>query len=237
MTTISISNWTVILVMNRNTTYALFGVTFALVASGMVGSNLLSAQPSGLVAQDTPIANDGMKISGHVTTIATDESGHIKAYRQTDNVVVNTGKDCVTRLLFGGTTGTGRGLNSGTTTCIGGLNAPWDSIAVGNRTTAITVGTTNSSLTHEAASGNGLSRQLGTVTYTNATGSSSSITVIQTTFGPLTGLGAGGTQVTESGLFNSTTVNAGGMFAHQAISSIALNTGDSLTIKWTINVG
>ncbi len=223
--------------MNRNTTYALFGVTFALVASGLVGSNLLSAQPSGLVAQDTTPSSDGMKISGHVTTIATGPDGSIKAYRQTDNVVVNTGKDCVTRLLFGGASGTGRGLGTGTTTCIGGLNAPWTSIAVGNRTTAVTVASTNSSLTSEAKAGNGLSRQVGTVTYTNATGTASSITVIQTTFGPLTGLSSGGTQVTESGLFNSTTVNAGGMFAHQAISSIALNTGDSLTIKWTINVG
>jgi hypothetical protein len=219
--------------MNRNTTYALFGVTFALVASGLVGSNLLSAQPSGLVAQDTTPSSDGMKISGHVTTIATDANGHIKAYRQTDNVVVNNGKDCVTKLLFGGSTTRGA---AGTGTCTGLLNAPFTAIAVGNRSGTTTVATTNSSLTHEA-NGNGLSRQVGTVTYTNATGTASSITVIQTTFGPLTGLSSGGTQVTESGLFNSTTVNAGGMFAHQAISSIALNTGDSLTIKWTINVG
>jgi hypothetical protein len=223
--------------MNRNTTYALFGVTFALVASGLVGSNLLSAQPSGLVAEDTTPSNDGMKITGHVTTIATDANGHIKAYRQTDNVVVNTGKDCVTRLLFGGASGTGRGLGTGTTTCVGGLNAPWTSIAVGNRSGTITVATTNSSLTNEAKSGNGLGRQVGTVTYTNATSTASSISVIQTTFGPLTGLGSGGTQVTESGLFNSTTYGVGGMFAHQAISSISLNNGDSLTIKWTINVG
>jgi len=219
--------------MNRNATYALFGVTFALVASGLVGSNLLSAQPSGLVAQDTTPSSDGMKISGHVTTIATDANGNIKAYRQTDNVVVNNGKDCVTKLLFGGSTTRGA---AGTGTCTGLLNAPFTAIAVGNRSGTTTVATTNSSLTHEA-NGNGLSRQVGTVTYTNATSTASSITVIQTTFGPLTGLSSGGTQVTESGLFNSTTVNAGGMFAHQAISSIALNTGDSLTIKWTINVG
>lgn len=222
--------------MNRNATYALFGVTFALVASGLVGSNLLSAQPSGLVSQDITPSSDGMKISGHVTTIATDANGHIKAYRQTDNFVVNNGKDCVTKLLFGGSTTRGAQAGGGTS-CFGLLNAPFTAIAVGNRTAAITAASTNSSLTNEAIAGNGLSRQVGTVGYTNATGSTGSITTIQTTFGPLTGLSSGGTHVTESGLFNSTAVNAGGMFAHQAISSIALNTGDSLTIKWTITVG
>ncbi len=227
--------------MNRNTTYALFGVTFALVASGLVGSNLLSAQPSGLVALDNTPTDDGMKITGHVTTVATDANGHIKAYRQTDNLVVNVGKDCVTRLLFGGASGTGRGLNTGTTTCVGGLNAPWTVIAVGNRSSVVVPAGTDHRLVSEPNGTNqGLNRQLATsITYTNSTGAggTSSISVIQTTFGPLSGLSATGTQVTESGLFNSTTIAASGMFAHQAISSIALNNGDSLTIKWTINVG
>ncbi len=225
--------------MNRNTTYALFGVTFALVASGLVGSNLLSAQPSGLVALDNTPTDDGMKITGHVTTVATDANGHIKAYRQTDNLVVNVGKDCVTKLLFGGSGS--RGGLTGTTTCVGSNTAPWTVIAVGNRSSAVTPAGTDHRLVSEPnGTNNGLNRQLATsLTFTNSTGAggTSSTTVIQTTFGPLTGLSAAGTQVTESGLFNSTTMSASGMFAHQAISSIALNTGDSLTIKWTINIG
>ena len=223
--------------MKQNTTYVLFGVTFALVASGLMGANILSTQPSGLVAQDTTPSSDGMGITGHVTTFATDTNGNIKAYRQTDNVVVNSGKDCVTKLLFGGSGS--RGALTGTNTCKCANTAPWTSIAIGNQSGTVTVATTDYALTAEPVSNsNGLNRQLGTVSFTNATGSASSSTVIQTTFGPLTGLGTGGTQVTESGLFNSTTVrSAGGMFAHQAISSIALNNGDSLTIKWTINVG
>ncbi len=227
--------------MNRNTTYALFGVTFALVASSMVGSNLLSTQSYGLVAQDTTPSSDGMKITGHVTTIATDADGHIKAYRQSDNLVVDVGKNCVTRLLFGGGIGTGRGLSVGTNDCVGGLNAPWTVIAVGNRTAAPTIAGTDHLLASEPnGTNNGLNRQLSTsLSWTNSTGAggTSSSTVIQTTFGPISGLRAAGTQVTESGLFNSTTIAASGMFAHQAITSLALNNGDSITIKWTINVG
>lgn len=224
--------------MDRNTTYALFGVTFAVVAAGMLGSNLLTAQPSGIVAQDTS-SSAGMNMIGHVTTIVTDANGNIKSYRQTDNTVVNNGKDCVTKLLFGGGSTGGRGV-AGLATCVGALTQPFNVIAVGNGTGAVTPATTDFRLAKEAGGGStGLARQTGTITYTNATGSASSTVLIQATFGPLSGQRSAGTQVTESGLFNSTTDNSttGGMFAHQGISSIALNNGDSLTIKWTINTG
>lgn len=222
--------------MNRNTTYALFGVTFALVAAGMLGSNLLTAQPSGIAAQDAS-SSAGMSLIGHVTTIVTDANGNIKAYRQTDNTVVNNGKDCVTKLLFGGSATRGA---AGTGTCVGAITQPFNVIAVGNGTGTVTPATTDIRLAKEAGGGTtGLARQTGTITYTNATGTASSTVLIQATFGPLSGQRASGTQITESGLFNSTSDNSttGGMFAHQGISSIALNNGDSLTIKWTINTG
>lgn len=218
--------------MNRNTTYALFGITFA-IAAGMIGNNLLVAQPSTLVAENTP-TNDGFQMTGHVTTTVSDASGNIKAYRQTDNTVVATGKNCVSKLLFGGSTSRGA---AGSTVCVGANTTPWNVIAVGNGSGAVTPATADYKLAAEPASNsNGLNRQTGTITYTNAT-SGSATALMQATFGPLSGLSSGGTQVTESGLFNSTTVAATGMFAHQGITSIALNNGDSLTIKWTITIG
>lgn len=225
--------------MNRNTTYSLFGVTLALVAAGVLGSNLLTAQTSGIVAQDVSSSNAGMNMIGHVTTIVTDANGNIKAYRQTDNAVVQDGKDCVTKLVFGGS-GT-RGA-AGTGDCTGAITQPFNVIAVGNGTAAVSPLATDYRLAKEAGGGTtGLQRQTGTITYTNSSANAggSSIALIQATFGPLSGQRAGGTQVTESGLFNSTTDNStsGGMFAHQGISSITLNNGDSLTIKWTINIG
>ncbi len=217
--------------MNRNTTYALFGVTFAIVA-GMIGNNLLVAQPSAAV-EKTP-TSDGFQMIGHVTTIVKDASGNIKAYRQTDNTVVATGKNCVSKLLFG--PGASRGA-AGAGVCTGANTTPWTAIAVGNGSGGVSPGVTDFKLVSEPISNsNGLNRQSGAVTWTNAT-SGSATALIQATFGPLSGLGSGGTQVTESGLFNSTTVGATGMFAHQGITSIALNNGDSLTIKWTITIG
>ena len=42
---------------------------------------------------------------GHVTLIATDQNGNIIGYRQTDNVVINHGDDCISDLIFAQSSG------------------------------------------------------------------------------------------------------------------------------------
>lgn len=215
--------------MKRIIPYALFGAIFAITV-GILGVSHMSATTFGLAGDVPTTDQDGMKITGHITLVATDPNGNIKAYRQTDNIVVSTGADCVTRLLFGGTTGTGRGLGSGTTTCIGGLNQPWTVIAIGTGTTAETV--SNTGLQTELTTG-GLNRQQGTVTYINATSNTpqgTSAAIITNQFSSTTTAA-----VSESGLFNSTTVSGSGMFARQAFTAINLVSGDKLTIAWTVN--
>jgi hypothetical protein len=225
--------------MNRNTTYAMFGVTFALVA-GLLGTNLLSAESSGLAAQDSK-SSDGMFLMGHVTTIVKDKDGNIKAYRQGDNAVSNNGKNCVAKYLFAA--GSTRGATASTSgvpgLCVGALTAPFTAIAIGNGSSAPTVANADIKLGKEMG-GNGMDRQLGTVTWTNATASASATVLIQGTFGPWTAGTASTTVIQEAGLFNSTTDNAttGGMFAHVLVPSPpTLNNGDSVTIKYTVNMG
>ena len=219
--------------MNRNTTYALFGVTFALVA-GLLGTNVLGTQSSGIVSEDTK-SSDGMYLLGHATVTVTDANGNIKAYRQSDNAVSNTGKDCVAKYLFAA--GSTRGAAGSASLCGGALTAPFTAIAIGNGSSAPTIAAADTRLGKEAG-GNGLDRIQGLVTFTNATASASAITLIQGTFGPWTG--GTTTVIQEAGLFNTTTDNSttGGMFAHILIPSPpTLNPGDSITIKYTVNVG
>ena len=237
--------------MNRNTTYALFGVTFAIVA-GMVGTNLPLTQSLGLAEKQATSDSAVIPMMGHVTYVLKDASGDIKSYRQTDNVVVNSGKNCVSKLIFGG--GTSTRSFTGTGVCIGANNAPWNVISIGNLTTNTqqTVNQIDYKLSQEnnatagfAIGNNFNARTVGTVSWTsgNQTGASgSSSPTISATFGPISGIRSGGLYVVSSGLFNSTTQtvasqNAGGMFAQQAITPIQVNNGDSLTIKWTVNVG
>ena len=211
--------------MKPVTTYALFGAIIAITV-GVLGVSHISATTFGL-AGDVPTTNqDGMKITGHITLVATDPNGNIKAYRQTDNIVVNRGADCVTRLLFGGAAGTGRGLGTGTGSCVGGLNAPWTIIGIGTGTT--TEAATDVGLQTELTSG-GLQRAGGAVSYVNATTGTSQATITNQFSSTTTAA------VTESGLFNSTTVSGSGMFAHKVFSAINLVSGDKLTVTWTVN--
>ena len=39
-------------------------------------------------------------VLGHVTLTAYDEDGNVIAYRQTDNIVINAGDDCISELIL-----------------------------------------------------------------------------------------------------------------------------------------
>lgn len=212
--------------MKRTTTYALFGAIFAITV-GTLGVSHISATTFGLAGSVPTTNEDGMKLTGHITLVATDPNGNIKAYRQTDNFIVDNGADCVVKLLFGGS-GT-RGTASGTgTTCIGNLTTPFNVIAIG---TGSSSAVTDRHLGTEILTGTdaGLARTAGAITYTNSS-AGTAVTTISNQFS------AGTTQtVAESGLFNSTTVSTGGMFAHKSFTGIALVNGDKLTVTWTVN--
>ena len=168
---------------------------------------------------------------GHAIIEAHDSEGNLIAYRETDNEVVNTGENCVLKMLFGGTSPT----QAGTTVCTGATNDPWTKIAIG--TTSTSAVDTDFQLLNETSTTDGLSRgQATTITWQNGTGV----------------VGAGATQITlsktftnggsshtiqESGLFNSTTVTGSGMLARQTFSGVTLANGDSITVTWTFTVG
>jgi len=198
------------------------GVSLAVVA-GLFGSSTFDITGMKSDAQTSAAANG--VITGHVTTTVTDSEGNIKAYRQSDNLIVNNGENCVSKMLFkgGGATGTG--------VCTGANTAGFNFVAIGNGTNA-------------AADANirlqtiqiepGLSTPLqGTTTLTNASGTTPASALISATF---TNNG-GPTTVRESGLFNGTNMGTSGMFARQVFTAINMNNGDSLTVQWTVNIG
>jgi hypothetical protein len=226
-----------------NLTKFVLGITIA-VFVGMIGvnSSLLQLQCS---AEKLSNSDSGIKILGHVTNVVTDSDGKIKAYRQTDNVVVNSGKNCVSKLLFGGPSSSRGAAGSGV--CIGANTAPWNVIGIGNDTAATVITPAQNDFTlqkESTTSGNSFNtRTVGSISWAsgNQTGGSGSSTVkISSTFGPVSGIRSAGLYVVSSGLFNNTnqaSPAAGGMFAEQAISPILINNGDSITVSWTINVG
>lgn len=218
--------------MKMNTTTLVLGVALAVVA-GLFSSTIFGFVGTKTDAQTNPVT--AALMTGHVETIVTDAMGNVKEYRQSDNLIVNNGENCVSKLLFtadaGGSTTTG--------VCTGALTQGFTVIAIGNNTSP--AGNTNSTLgaEHTTAAGapSGLLRKTATtITLTNstaATGISQATALLEATF---TNNG-GSNVVSESGLFNSTDLNTDGMFARQSFTGVSLNSGDSLTVRWTVNIG
>ena len=85
--------------MNRQKSIAVFAV-IAAVAMTSIGLSGVSATP--LMVSSVPQNQEGWGMLGHVEyTLMND--GKIKGYYQSDNVVVDNGKNCVADLVFGAT--------------------------------------------------------------------------------------------------------------------------------------
>lgn len=208
--------------MQRYTTIALFG---AIVLSvGILGVYGFTSVPSTLKVQSDTQNIGAVPLLGHVTLTVTDPQGNILTYHQGDNIVVNQAEDCLSKKIFG----------IASNICPTG-GAVYSVIGLGNQTSPPAVAKTDTALDHEITNQAGLTRlAASTLTETDATSGAPVSDVLQAQF---TDSSSSAATITEAGLFNSTAISAVGMFAHQTFSGVTLNSGDSLTVKWTVTMG
>ena len=238
--------------MNRLKTIVLF--------AGILGIGLGAASLSGISA--TPLmvsaapqaeqANFGML--GHVEYKVLDNDGIVKQYLQGDNVVVNTGMDCVARLVF---------ENSTSAVCPQGMNNEFNYIAIGNYTEVGVVNATMTELDTSVASSTGCAASgvsgemarkpitIATEDFTASSGATGAIVVLDTSDDPFDFDAGNATgNIFQSGIFDdgyapgsntcSGTIPTSSMFSVQDLNTdtgIAVSSGDSLSVKWTITVG
>jgi hypothetical protein len=211
--------------MKTSTTTLVFAIGLVAIG-GLFGSTIfgITGTKSNM---ETSTAATGL-ITGHVVTTLTDSDGNVVAYRQSDNIIVNNGENCVAKLLFQGSTGA-----AGTNVCTGSNTTGFRFIAIGTGTGAAAAD--NVGLGAARTDGT-LAPKAATVTWTNSTGSGTTqaTVALSTTF---TNDSGGTVAIAESGLFNSTSVNTGGMFARQQFSAVNMNNNDQLTVTWTVNIG
>ena len=211
--------------------------SIALVTALAVTAGGLGLSLTGVFDDDSVIAQSNTAtglMMGHLTVEAHDEGGDLIAYRQTDNEVVDDGEQCILKMLFATTDSTaGRGGYTSTSACTGALTGAWDVISIGTGTTA--AADTQVLLVNETSTSLGLERGTATTkTWTNGTGATTTKLVLSKTF---TSDSPRAHTIAESGLFNSTSVDANGMLARQVFTGVALSDGDSITITWTFTVG
>jgi hypothetical protein len=228
----------------KYSTTILFGVSLAVVA-GLFGSGIFGLTIT--KADQASLGTTGL-FTGHVITTLTDSDGNIKAYRQSDNLIVNQGENCALKLLFQAVPAS---VSAAGNVCTGANTIGFRYIEIGN-VSATQSGTPSSPVSTDfrlygshnntGSAGNNpglLRKEATTITWSNSTSSTSTGAAQVILAATFTNSGASSKTVNESGLFNNTAANfqTDAMFSRQVFSTITMAPSDSLTVQWTINVG
>jgi len=205
----------------------LVAVAFAV---GMTGISLSGGT---FTSQSDTVSSysEGGSILGHIEVIHTDSEGNILSYQQTDNAIVNDGRNCTAMLLFGQNSGCTAGTASGL--------GKYTVIGISNGS-ALAATTANTVLPAEITVGDGLNAVAGSLdTFTNSTGNSDpAVQRITNQFTYSSTASQTGNVINAAGLFNQTELGADrGVFAMKNFpSSVTMNPGDQLTVNWDITI-
>ncbi len=192
--------------MKTQNTYAILVIAVAAVSSG------LTFQAIGL-SEDAPVGTaDQSGIYGHLTATLFDEDGYVKAYRQTDNRIVDTGLDVIADLVFGTTLTTTPSVIDIMAIGVSGTASAAAQTDLLDRTGL--AGCTNATLIFlQGATGAGLVNVTDTASFLGSAGCNAGIQ--------------------EAGLFDA---NNGNMFARQSFGLITVGGSDQLDITWSIEI-
>jgi len=177
----------------------IFGVSQAVGMFALTDANLTTATTT-------------MRYLGHVTAVVYDSNGNIKSYFQTDNLVVDSGRNCATDLVFNTT------FHTSTCTIVDKMAIGKSSAAVDATNTDLFLKTAN--LNEDSTLSNIVAAisdddNLDDVMFTMS--KSFTILVADT-----------GSSISETGLFD----DEGNMFARTLIGPIGVTTGDTITVNW-----
>lgn len=222
---------------------------FAIIAVAAIGIGATGISASTLATASTPILSSNSAMMGHLEYTLVDQTGAIKAYGQTDNIVTTVGDRCIAESVFE------RG-SSDTTDVAQCANANFDYIVISNNT-GVTLNdaldTTDDQAGNSGQDGMVASRQ-STVTLANDSVGAGSVTAtITNSAAPFTFtdsvnatntlaaaylMDAGCTLDSSAlGPLCADGVPSGEILAGQTLSSLAISSGDSLTISWTVTIG
>jgi len=200
---------------DKRATYAIGAV--------LVGLALVFGLMTAVPSTTNTVYLNSMGISGHAEVVLRDADGNIKAYQQSDNVVVLNGQDCAADLLFGF-------VGTGTRLCPTD-EAQFKFIAIGTGTSTATdqdfeLEAELSALTRTGT----LTESAAATTGASGTGAMKTIVGTFTLVAPTT--------VAEVGLFDDVANDTPEMFSRIILGTpIGAGTDDTITITYKITVG
>jgi hypothetical protein len=222
---------------------------FAIIAVAAIGIGATGISASTLATASTPILASNSAMMGHLEYTLVDQTGAIKAYGQTDNIVTTVGDRCIAESVFE--------RNSADTEAEADCaNANFDYIVISNNT-GVTLNDALDISDDQAGTGSQLgllASVQGAVTLANSNVGAGSVTAtITNSAHPFTFtdsvnatntlaaaylMDAGCTLDSSAlGTLCADDVPSGEILAGQTLSSLAISSGDSLTITWTVTIG
>ena len=182
-------------------------------------------------------------LSGHVSITGYDDNGNIKKYVETDNLIVNSAENCISKMLFAGAS------QETNVVCTGAITEPFTSMALSAASTVVTdtsedlVGSDglNSQIMESSFDCLGIGK-VDSIVWTNASNNNLPASVILIKDFTYNAQSYDAVTLGSVGLFNGTHNPTNIMFAGQAIvnrdgSSLAMSGGETITIEWTFNIG
>jgi hypothetical protein len=158
--------------------------------------------------------NDNFKVKGKLDIVLTGSDGDIKEYVTIPNLVVNTGKNYITHRM------------------VSNSNVFMSHMALGNTTSGTgSEGLGNTTLQSEILA-TFTGRKALTGNTISGTGGNSG-NVITYTAGWLAGEAS--FSITEAGIFNSGTINAGEMLCRTTFAAVNKGASDTLNVTWTVS--
>jgi len=206
---------------------ALFGV--AILSGGMTYALTSTDSPMAPSATSTPF------VMGHLTVTQYGPDGEIKAYRQTDNAIINIGLNTIALQVFGNETSLtalGAFVNSGTV----------KGMAIGDAQSGGVVATATDVSGYITGCENQTLRDRGSNLFGWSESTQSTGTTLVHIFTNTTFLGTNcvSSTVNNAGLFTSqsgtgnSAADPGVLFAKQSFGNINFQSADSLTINWDV---
>ena len=194
--------------MHKTTTTLLLSAIIAM-GIGLYGiSGFLSD------SQSTTLSSNSF-MTGHLTLTAYNENGNVIAYRQTDNIVLNVGDNCISQIIFA--ISSGKGCDDVT---------DFDQILIGTGSDA---GVSEADadplpITFDSVA------TVSTSALTNASGTGGAATLLTASFSDV------GANIDEASLRNAATASTGAALAYQQFTEIVLGAQDDLTVEWTVTI-
>lgn len=189
-----------------------YAVGVVIVLVGIFGAS--QAGMFALMDENLTTATTTMRYSGHVTAVVYDSNGNIKSYFQTDNIIVDDGRNCSTDLVFN------TSFHTSTCTIV-------DKMAIGKSGAAVDA--TNTNLFSKTLNVNEDTTLTDVVPASGETSLLDDVMFkLNNTFIILSG--DSGQSISETGLFDS----EGNMFARTLIGPIGVTTGDKITVNWEL---